>query len=169
VRDPARAALLWKQLDDGLISTMGSDHGAVDPELKKAGEEDIFAGQFGVPGAETMVPLMLHAVTQGKITLERLTAVLAETPARLYGLYPAKGVIQVGSDADFTVVDLSQTYLLEASKMVTACGWIPYEGWNVTGRVTHSILRGKIAMQHGKVLAQPGDGRFIRRQHAADI
>lgn len=165
VRDPARAALLWKQLGEGLISTMGSDHGAVDAERKKAGEEDIFHGQPGVPGAETMVPLMLDAVAQGKISLEGLTAFLSENPARLYGLYPAKGAIQVGSDADFTVVDLSQTYSLKASKMYTSCGWIPYEGWQVTGRVTHSILRGKIAMQHGDVLGQPGDGCWIRRQN----
>jgi allantoinase len=163
MRDPARVELLWKQLAEGAIQTMGSDHGPVDAKLKIRGEDNIWEGQGGLPDAETLVPLMLHAVANGKITLERLTDVLAETPARLYGLYPRKGAIQVGSDADFTIVDLSQTYPLHAKEMNTSCGWIPYEGMTITGRVTHTILRGKIAVENGQVLGQPGDGRFIRR------
>jgi dihydroorotase-like cyclic amidohydrolase len=142
---------------------MGSDHGPVEARLKEAGESNIFKGQFGIPGTETMVPLMLNAVVQGKITLEQLTGILAETPARLYGLYPRKGVIQVGSDADFTIVDLSQSYKFEAQKMHTSCGWIPYEGWQVTGRITYTILRGKPVMRQGKICGLPGDGRFVRR------
>lgn len=166
VRDPRRAELLWMQLREGLIQTMGSDHGPVDATLKKLGEENIWAGQFGIPGAETMVPLMLNAVAQSRITLERLTEFLAETPARLYGLYPRKGAIQIGSDADFTIVDMSQTYPLEAEHMNTSCGWIPYEGWSVTGKITHTIIRGKAVMQNGKIIGLPGYGRFVKRQDA---
>lgn len=162
-RDQARVDLLWKQLSNGLISTMGSDHGPVESRLKEAGISNIFKGQFGIPGTETMVPLMFNAVAKGKITLERLTDILAETPAHLYGLYPRKGVIQVGSDADFTIVDLSQSYKFEAQKMHTSCGWIPYEGWQVTGRVTYTILRGKPVMRQGDICGLPGDGRFVRR------
>ncbi len=164
VRDPGRAELLWMQLREGLILTMGSDHGPVDASLKKLGEKNIWAGQFGIPGAETMVPLMLNAAAQGRITLERITEFLAEAPARLYGLYPQKGAIQVGSDADFTIVDMSQTYPLEARHMHTSCGWIPYEGWSVTGKITHTIIRGKVAMQNGKIIGKPGFGRFVKRQ-----
>jgi len=164
VRDRARTDLLWEQLGKGLIQSMGSDHGPVDAKLKKIGESNIWKGQFGIPGAETMVPLMLNAAAQKRITLERLTDILAETPAKLYGLYPRKGVIQVGSDADFTLVDMSQSYKLEARHMQTSCGWIPYEGWNVTGRITHTIIRGKVVMQMGKIAGKPGDGRFVKRQ-----
>jgi len=164
MRDPARVERLWEQLRDGLISTMGSDHGPVERRLKEAGTADIFKGQFGVPGAETMVPLMLNAVALGKLTLERITDLLAETPARLYGLYPRKGVIQVGSDADFTIVDLSQSYRFEAKNMHTSCGWIPYEGWPVTGKVVYTILRGKPVIYMGEIRGVPGDGHFVKRQ-----
>jgi allantoinase len=163
VRDPARVDRLWEQLRDGFIDTMGSDHGTVDPALKKAGEEDIWKGQFGVPDGETLVPLMLNAVSEGRITLERLVSVLAENPARIYGLYPQKGIIQVGSDADFTIVDLNQTYTLQAKEMYTACGWIPYEGRKITGRVAYTILRGKVIAEKGKVLGEPGFGKFVSR------
>lgn len=163
VRDPARAEMLWKQLNEGLIVTMGSDHGAVDPRLKEAGESDILKGQFGVPGAETLVPLMLNAAAHGKITLERLSSFLSETPARMYGLYPRKGAIQVGSDADFTVANMAESYKLEARDMHTSCGWTPYEGWEITGKVSHTILRGKVVMQAGEILGKPGDGHFIQR------
>ncbi len=164
VRDRARAELLWKLLSEGSIQSMGSDHGPVDAQLKKPGESNIWKGQFGIPGAETMLPLMLDAVAQGKITLERLTDFLSETPARLYGLYPRKGAIQVGSEADFTIVDMSQIYKLEARNMLTSCGWIPYEGWEVRGKATHTILRGKVVMHQGEIIGRPGDGRFLKRQ-----
>jgi allantoinase len=163
VRDPGRVARLWQQLQQGKIHTLGSDHGTVDPKLKEAGVNDIWKGQFGVPDVETMVPLMLNGVAEGRISLERLAAILSENPSRLYGLYPRKGVIRVGSDADYTIVDLKSTYTLKAENMVTACGWIPYEGWTITGKVTHAILRGIPIMSAGKILGAPGDGQFIKR------
>ena len=167
VRNPARVEALRKQLQVGLIATMGSDHGAVDPKLKEKGIANIWQGQFGVPGTETMVPLMLDAVAKGWLSLERLTAILSENPARLYGLYPHKGAIQIGSDADFTIVDLSVEKQLRATDLYTSCGWIPYEGWQVTGSVVSTIIRGVQAYKNGKILVEPGFGRFYRR--AADL
>jgi len=164
VRDRERVEKLWEQLRKGWISLMGSDHGPVDIELKKKGEVNIFEGQFGIPGTETMLPLMLDAVAKGRVSLERVVDLLAEQPARFYGLYPRKGAIQVGCDADFTIVDMRQRYALRAKEMYTSCGWIPYEGWEVTGRVTRTILRGKVVMQHGKLIGRPGDGKFVVRQ-----
>jgi dihydroorotase-like cyclic amidohydrolase len=163
VRDQERANRLWKQLSQGLIVTMGSDHGPVDAALKRSGESNIWNCQFGIPGAETMVPLMLNAVALGRITLERMTSLLSEMPARMYGLFPQKGIIQIGSDADFTIVDLEQSYTLSAQDLQTSCKWIPYEGWKLTGKVTHTILRGKLMVEEGKVLGKPGDGRFLKR------
>lgn len=163
VRDSDRVEHLWQQLADGRVHLMGSDPGTVDPKLKISGEDNIWNCQYGLPDAETFVPLMLNAVAMGRLSLERLAAITSEMPARIYGLYPRKGAIQVGSDADFTVVDLNKTYSLRADEMYTSCGWIPYEGKTITGRVTHTILRGKVVAQNGKVLGQPGDGRFIPR------
>ena len=163
VRDESSADQLWELLRDGFIDTVGSDHSAVDPKTKETGENDTWKGQFGVPEGETLVPLMINAVAEGRITLERLVTVLAETPAHLYGLYPQKGTIQVGSDADFTIVDLNQSHTLRAKDMYTACRWIPYEGRQIKGQVTHTILRGKIIAKNGKILGSPGDGKFIPR------
>ncbi len=106
---------------------------------------------------------MVNAVASGRISLELLVSVLADTPAHLYGLYPRKGTIQIGSDADFTIIDLHQNYTLKADEMYTACKWIPYEGWHLKGRVTHTILRGKIIAKDGKITGAPGYGTFIRR------
>lgn len=163
VRDEKSVERLWQLLRDRKILTIGSDHGPVDKELKKNGEKDIFKGQFGIPGAETLVPLMVHAVKQGKISLTQMTAFLSENPARLYGLYPRKGCIQPGADADFTVINLSENHTLRANSMATSCGWIPYEGWELGGKVTHAFIRGKLVMQQGKVLSQPGEALFIPR------
>jgi len=163
VRDPTSADGLWELLRDGLIDTVGSDHSAVDPKTKKAGENNVWKGQFGVPEGETLVSLMVNAVAEGRLTFERLVTVLADTPARLYGLYPQKGTIQIGSDADFTIVDLNQSHTLQAKDMYTACGWIPYEGWQVKGQVTHTILRGKVIAENGKIIGSPGYGKFVAR------
>ncbi len=163
VRDPQRVEKMWDYLRSGMISTMGSDHGPIEKGLKEKGENNIWESQFGIPGAETMVPLMLNAVAKGWISLEKVTAILSENPARLYGLYPRKGTIQVGSDADFTIVDLNQRYQFEAEKMYTSCGWIPYEGWDIEGKVVSTIIRGKVLMLDGEVVGEPGNGCFIRR------
>lgn len=163
VRDPGRADRLLDLLAKGNIHTMGSDHGAVEPHLKEIGRQDIWQSLISVPDAETYVCLMLDAVSRGRLSLERLAAVQAENPARLYGLYPRKGSLQPGADADFTVVDLRPTYRLRASEMHTACGWIPYEGREITGRVTHTIVRGTVLMENGIILGKLGFGRFLPR------
>ncbi len=163
VRDCQRVEKLWEQLSEGKIDFMGSDPGTIDPKIKQAGEQNIWDCQYGLPEAETYIPLMLNAVANGWITLERLVLLTSKMPAQVYGLYPRKGTIQIGSDADFTIVDLAQTYTLRASEMYTSCGWIPYEGKKITGKVTHVILSGKLAAENGIVLGNPGDGRFIAR------
>jgi dihydroorotase-like cyclic amidohydrolase len=143
---------------------MGSDHGPVEEELKKKGIHNIWEGQFGVPGAETLVPLMLNAVSEGKLELNLVAKILSETPAKLYGLYPRKGSFLIGSDADFTVVDLNTSYTLRAEDMYTTCNWIPYEGRRNNGKVTHTILRGEVIMEYGEVVGEPGMGNFIPRK-----
>jgi dihydroorotase/allantoinase len=168
IRDRARVDGLWQQLSGGWIHLMGSDPGTIDPRLKKAAENDVLNAPIGIPDAETFIPLMVHAAANGWISLERLASVASEMPARIYGLYPRKGAIQAGADADFTVVDLSECYTLRAAEMNTSCGWIPYEGKTLTGRVTHTLIRGRVAAERGRVLARPGDGQFIPRCSARD-
>ncbi|MDY6845673.1 MAG: amidohydrolase family protein, partial [Chloroflexota bacterium] len=165
VRNADTASSLWNQLKKDYIFTVGSDHGPVEKKLKEMGTSNIWKGQYGIPGAETLVPLMLNAVSEGRLSLEQITGLLSENPARLYGLYPQKGIIQIGSDADFTVVDMNSTYSLNAENMQTSCGWIPYEGWEITGKVVYTILRGSPIMKFGEITGEPGYGKFIRRRN----
>jgi allantoinase len=153
---------------DGTILTVGSDHGPVDPLLKKRGDNNIFAGQPGMPANETMVPLMLNLASSGKLSLERLVMALCEAPARLYGLYPRKGTMRIGSDGDLTVVDLSRRWRLGKDSLIGKSGWTPYEGLEVTGRVAATIIRGRLAARDGRPTGPLGKAAFISRNGAAD-
>ena len=113
-----------------------------------------------------MVPLLLNLVAMGVLTLERMASLTSEAPARLYGLYPRKGAIAVGSDADFTVVDPDREWTIHASALVGSAGWTPYEGVAVRGRVEMTIIRGRLVARDGRLAGAPGGGAFIARNGA---
>jgi dihydroorotase (multifunctional complex type) len=163
VRDRQRRDLLRGQLSSG-ISAVGSDHGSVLQE-NKAGR-DAFHGQPGLPGNETMVPILLDLVAQGVVTIERIVALLAENPARLFGLFGRKGAIQTGFDGDLTVVDLAGETVPKASEMIGVAGWTPYEGMRLRGRVEVTVVRGRVIARGGRPLVEPGVGVWVPRQHA---
>jgi len=163
MRDEARVADLWEQLRDGDIHLLASDHGPVEAELKEGGTENVWDSQPGVPGAETLVPIMLNGVAEGRIELEHLAATFGENPAKVYGLYPRKGTITVGSDADFTIVDMDRSRTISADDLYTSCGWTPFEGYEIGGDVTHTIVGGQVVAREREILGNPGDGTFIPR------
>ena len=160
VRDETARTGLITRLDDA-IAVVGSDHGAVLGERKDVA--DPFAGQPGVPGNETLVPLMLDLVAAGSLSLERLTALMAVNPARMFGLQHRKGAIDVGLDGDFTIVDLAGTTVPRASTMVGVAGWTPYEGLQLRGRLEMTVSRGTVVAKGGRLLMEPGLGRFVAR------
>ncbi|MCW4013892.1 MAG: amidohydrolase family protein, partial [Candidatus Bathyarchaeota archaeon] len=114
----------------------------------------------------TYLPMLLNGVSEGWLTLERLSAVSAERPAQIYGIYPRKGVIAPGADADFVVVDMGLEKKITNDDQITACGWTPYDGVKVKGWPTMSIIRGNIVMDDEHVLAEQGSGLFIPRLDA---
>jgi dihydroorotase-like cyclic amidohydrolase len=150
----------------GAVLTVGSDHGPVDPAMKRRGSNNILDGQPGLPGNETMVPLLLNLAAEGGCSLERLAALSSEAPARLYGLYPRKGAIAVGSDADFTIVDPDESWTIAADTLIGKAGWTPYEGYAVRGRVRMTVVRGRLVAEDGRVVGEPGGAEFIRRSDA---
>lgn len=168
VRNPERVERLWEQIRAGGIVMIGSDHGPVDRTLKERGLTNMWLAQGGVPSIETMVPLMLDAVSAGRLTVEQIASLTSTYTARWYGLYPRKGAIALGSDADFTVVDLSATWRVQAAELQTRCGWTPYEGCTIRGRVRYTIIRGLTVAVDGKPTkaAHPGYGRFYAADHA---
>jgi allantoinase len=161
LRSPAHVAGLWQYLASHRIDQVTSDH-APWTLARKSNHEDIFENASGAPGVETLLPLLFHhGVASGRITILDLVRVLAEHPARTFGLFPRKGTLAPGSDADLVVFDPDAGWTVRAENLHSGAGWTPYEGMALRGRVTHAIVRGRLAFQHDRVLARPGDGRFI--------
>lgn len=165
-RTKADKAEIRRLLQLGWIDTIATDHAPYGKDRKEAGLKDIFEAPNGMPGLETYLPLLLNGVSEGWLSLERLSEVSAERPAQIYGIYPRKGVISPGADADFVIVDMDMEKEITNDDQITACGWTPYDGMKVRGWPTTSIIRGKIVMEDDNVLAEKGSGLFIPRLDA---
>jgi len=159
---------LWRGLELGYISTIGSDHAPNFPEAKKPGWDNIFLGPkgvpvpFGSPGVETLAPLAYsEGVAKRGLPINWLARVMSENPARIFGLYPRKGVIQVGSDADLTIIDPKGRMTVRAKEHHGNSGYTLFEGWQVSGRPWMSLLRGKVLLDQGKLRQKPGYGKFL--------
>jgi len=133
---------------------------------EEAGLDDIFEAPNGIPGLETYLPLLLNGVNEGWLSLERLAAASSEKPAMVYGVYPRKGALKIGCDADMVIVDMKRRVKLSDDTLITACGWTPYDGMTVQGWPTVSILRGNVVMEDDQVLSKKGSGGFIPRLDA---
>jgi dihydroorotase (multifunctional complex type) len=162
-RSKATVAEMWSLLEAGWIDSVASDHAPYSKEQKEAGLRDIFAAPNGIPGIETMLPLMLHGVSEGRLSLERLTALMSENPARIYGVYPRKGALLPGSDADIVIVDTKAKWKINNNELLTACGWSSFEGMEVTGIPVLSTVRGTLTLDDGEVVGKEGLGTFIPR------
>ena len=162
-RSKADMAELRRLLQQGWIDTIATDHAPYGKDRKEAGLTDMLEAPNGMPGLETYLPLMLNGVSEGWLSLERLSAISAERPAQIYDIYPRKGVIAVGSDADLVVVDMGLEKTIRNEDQITACGWTPYDGRKVKGWPTMSIIRGEVVMENDAVLAGLGSGLFIPR------
>lgn len=164
---PARSretvAEMWRLLQGGWIDTVATDHAPYSREAKEAGLEDMLVAPNGIPGLETMVPLMLTGVNEGRLSLERLASVMSENPARIYGIYPKKGALLPGSDGDVVVVDMKRRRRIRGEELLTACGWSPYEGYEVKGMPVLSLIRGNIVLEDGEVVGREGLGIFTPR------
>jgi dihydroorotase-like cyclic amidohydrolase len=155
---------LWGYVLDGTLGTLGSDHTPHTPEHKESGWDNILLAQDGSPAVQTSLPVMLTAVNHGKIDLQTLTSLMSENVARLYGLYPKKGVIQVGSDADLVIVDVSREMIIERQKLYTKQKDVArlFDGWHVVGVPVMTILRGTVIMCDGEVIGESGYGKLVR-------
>ena len=164
VRKPDTADRMWRELRSGHIDILSTDHCPFPKSEKAVGEEDIWKAPYGIPGIETTVRLMLNGVNQGKVSLEQVVQCLCEKPAKLYGLYPRKGCFLPGSDADILLVDMAARETISNDRIVSKCGWTPYDGMEVTGKIVRTILRGTTVAENGKPMGEPGYGQFVTRQ-----
>ena len=164
---PDRDAL-WRGLAQGYTSIVASDHAPYPPELKKPGWDNIFVTPdgasvpFGSPGMETILSLMYsEGVVRRGLPIWWLARVMSENPARIFGLYPRKGTIQVGSDADLLIMDPGGDRGITAKDHYSNAGYTLFEGWQVSGRPWMTLLRGQVLLNQGKLEQQPGFGRFL--------
>lgn len=157
-------AAMWEGIAKGFIQVIGSDHAAYTKAVKASGGGNIFSVVFGCPGTETIVQLMYsEGVRKGRITMQRFVELLSENPARIFGLYPCKGAIQVGSDADLVIFDPNKDFLITAQNQHTNADYTFYEGWTGKGVPEITLLRGKILLENGELKQSGGYGRFIPR------
>lgn len=162
VRTKKHTELLWQQLAAGKIDALGSDHGPHPKQNKEKGWENIWAAGNGAIALETTLPVMLsEGVLKGRITLERLVTVLCANPAKLFGIYPQKGAIRVGSDADLVIVDLNREYTIRADRFHSKHKHSPFDGLRVKGMPILTMVRGHVVMQDGQVVGRPGYGQFV--------
>ncbi len=154
---------LWDALRRGALDTISTDHCSFTADQKRAGAEDFTRIPNGMPGVETRAVLMYtYGVKKKRITLPQMAAYLSENPARLYGMYPKKGAIKAGSDADIVVYEPNGFRTITAASCHSACGANPYEGVRYQGGVETVYLRGT-AVYHAGELLRPHIGRYVLR------
>jgi allantoinase len=166
INPPLRAAAdvagLWSLLQRGAVDMISSDH-APWPAERKSNRDDIFANASGTPGVETLLPLSFSAgVAEGRFEIQALARLLSENPAKTFHLFPRKGQIAVGADADLVVLDPSSTWTLRGDELQSSAGWTPYEGREMRGRVQKTLVRGRVVYARGEFSGRAGGGEFIR-------
>jgi len=156
---------LWKGLQERSVQVVGTDTCTFDTQQKAMWNGDFRKIPYGMPGVETMLPLMYtFGVGQGYFSLNRMVELVSTNPARLFGMYPQKGTIAVGTDADIVVWDPDRQVTLSTSMLQTNCDWSPFEGYKLKGYPHVTLSRGRIVAREGKFVGEEGWGRFVKRQ-----
>jgi len=165
LRDKGNLAALWDGLRAGLIDTVGTDHCPFDTEQKLFGKDDFTRIPNGIPGIEDRVNLMYtYGVKRGGLDIHRFVDALSTRPARLFGLFPRKGTIAVGSDADLVVYDTEYRGTISAATQHTNNDYNGFEGFAIEGRPSVVTVRGKVQVRDGEFVGEPDRGRMIRRK-----
>jgi dihydropyrimidinase len=159
IRSGEHRAALWEGLKSGVLDTVSSDHNCFDSSQKEAGRSDFRGVPNGLPGIEYRVPLLISAAIDGALGWERLVDVLATAPARLLGLWPRKGILSVGADADIVLLDRTGRTDLGTGHMAT--DYSPYEGLTVSGSIERVYRRGDLVVADGQLRAERGSGKWL--------
>jgi len=164
IRDADEQARLWNALEEGSIDTIATDHAPHTPDEKKV--DDPFGNTWdaisGFVGLETEVPAMLSFVDEGRFTLEEWVRRHSTRPAQVWGMYPQKGSLQVGTDADFTIVDPDREWTLEDLDTLHSKNCVtPFEGESFTGKAVTTVVRGEVVYEDGAVVGKSGYGTRV--------
>ena len=152
VRDRRHAELLWDGLLHGGVDCIATDHSPHPPHEKL--KENIWEAIAGWPGVETAPPLMFTQVNRGRLSLNKLVQLYCENPARVWSMWPTKGTIRIGSDADLTIVDMARKDVIRAERLHSKSKITPFEGWETTGKTVYTIVRGSVQMKDGELVGK---------------
>jgi len=167
LKKPADSARLWEGLHRGEVSVISTDTCTFSRKQKAMWEGDWTKIPMGMPGLETLLPLTYtKGVLAGRMTLEEMCMKLSTNPAKIMGLYPRKGAIQVGADADLAILHPARAHKIVPSQMETNADWSPYEGWDLYGFARTTLSRGDVIVDDYKVVGQAGRGRWLPRVSA---
>ena len=151
IREKIHQDRLWYAVKNDFVDIIGSDHA---PHLKANKEKTYPDTPSGMPGVQTLLPVMLNHVNEGKLKLEQLVKLLCENPANIFGI-KNKGFIKEGFDADFTIIDLEEIIEIKNEKIESKCGWSPFDGDKFKGNSVATIINGEIKMKNGKIIGDP--------------
>jgi len=163
---------LWQGLETGDVQVVATDTCTLNTLQKNTWGGDFRKIPYGLPGVETMLPLMYtEGVGKQHFSINHLIALISTNPAKIFGMYPQKGTIAPGSDADIVVFDPNKKVTLHANDLQTKCDWSPYENWSLKGYPNTTISRGKIIVSGGKFIGECGHGQFLKRKpvHQLDL
>ena len=169
IRSEREVEALWNSVKSGSVDMIGSDHSPCTVDLKENGNDSIWEAWGGISGVQTMLPLLYsEGVIKRELPLPLLVRMLSYAPSRLFGLYPRKGALQPGSDADIVIFDPHKTWVIEKETLLYKNKQSPFIGRAVTGAVVSTLLRGRPVYQNGEIVAPSGTGRFLPRQSSGE-
>ena len=167
IKKPTDSARLWQGLAGGEISVISTDTCSFTRDQKAMWKGDWTKIPMGLPGLETLLPIVYtHGVKAGRLSLEAMCRKLSTHPARIMGLAPDKGAIEVGADADLAIIHPDKTLEVDPAAMETNTDWSPYEGWPLAGFARTTLSRGDVIVDGYKVVGKEGRGRWLPRKSA---
>ena len=141
---------LWSAIKNDIVDVLGSDHA---PHLKENKNKEYPNSPSGMPGVQTIFPIMLDHVNNGKLSLEKLIKLMCENPCKIFGI-KNKGYIKEGYDADFTIVDMNKEQIITNEMIASKCGWTPFNNYKVKGFPTETVINGELVMSEGKIISK---------------
>ena len=167
IRKPGHDDALWKAISENLIDILTTDHAP--HSISHKTKLNIWENSCGLLGVETLLPLMLTEVHRGRLSLERLVSLCSANPAKVWDLYPRKGTLRVGSDADIVLVDMERSAKIDQEKLHSKQRISGWHGRVVKGLPVRTIVRGRTVMLSGDVVSQPGWGRPVQQSINPDL
>ncbi|MEZ5406267.1 MAG: dihydropyrimidinase, partial [Verrucomicrobiia bacterium] len=166
LRDKRNQNILWQALRSGFVNTVATDHAPFDfKDQKPMGKNDFTKIPNGIPSLEDRVNLLYsYGVKQGKLDLNRFVDCASTQAAKIFGLFPRKGTIQIGSDADLVIYDPNYRGKISAKTQLMNVDYSAFEGWELTGKPSLVTVRGQVAVREGKFVGKIGHGKFLKRE-----